>query len=162
MDDRLIKAKDLDEVAFFADLSFLMELGVTIDVRTADDALAMDLYLFDGACAAVTVVNDAVDIDKITNDPCSHSIGYQIEGSPYRSKFPYPLAVFQVCIQGPGDPPPSLDSDLGWSGDYISVDEPFVMLHILEDEGKIAYYRARWETEEGVKGPWTMAGTRIL
>jgi hypothetical protein len=111
------------------------------------------------------VVNDAVDIDNISNGPIpgshTHSISYHIEGKTHRAKAPYHLAVFQVYLKGAGDAEPILNSERGWSKDYVSMNEPFEIRHEPGDMGKIAYYRAHWETTGGAKGPWSMMGAEV-
>jgi hypothetical protein len=125
----------------------------------------MGFHLLDDIRTTVTAVNDAVDIDSITNGPIpgshTHILHYHIEGSPRRAKAPYHLAVFQVYIQGADDPPPILNSERGWSKDYVSLNEPFELRHEPGDVGKTAHYRALWETEGGVKGPWSMASAEV-
>jgi hypothetical protein len=107
----------------------------------------------------------AVDIDSIINGPITgshtHVIRYHIEGSPHRAKAPYHLAVFPVYIQGPDDPQPILNSEHGWGKDFLSMKEPFELRHEPDDVGKTAHYRAHWETEGGVKGPWSMASAEV-
>ena len=143
----------------------LLDRGLLLEPRTAEDAVAMGFRLLDDTRTTTTVVNDAVDIDSISNGPIPsshiHIMRYHIEGHARRSKSPYHLAVFQVYVRGPGDPEPILNSEQGWSKDYISMIEPFELRHNPEDVGKIAYYRAHWETINGVKGPWAMASAEI-
>jgi hypothetical protein len=69
--------------------------------------------------------------------------------------------VFQVYIKGKDDPEPILNSERGWSKDYVSMTEPFEIRHEPDDIGKIAYYRAHWETTGGTKGPWSMASAEV-
>jgi hypothetical protein len=69
--------------------------------------------------------------------------------------------VFQVYIKGADDPEPILNSEQGWSKDYLSMTEPFEMRHESGDVGKIAYNCAHWETSGEVKGPWTMARVEV-
>jgi hypothetical protein len=39
---------------------------------------------------------------------------YCIFGSESKSKGHYHVAVFQICLQGPGESPPSVDNDAIW------------------------------------------------
>jgi hypothetical protein len=125
----------------------------------------MGFSLIDGTRTSITVVNDAVDIDNISNGPIPgshvHIIHYHIEGKAHRAKSPYHLAVFQVYIKGVGDAEPILNNERGWSKDSISLNEPFEIRHDPSDMGKIAYYRACWETSGGVKGPLSMMSAEI-
>jgi hypothetical protein len=159
------EAKNLAEAALREALTGLLDRGLLLEPRTAADAVAMGFHLIDDTRTVLTAVNDAVDIDSISNGPITgshtHIIRYHIEGSAHRAKAPYHLAVFQVYIQGPGDPPPILNSERGWSKDYVSMNEPFEIRHEPGDVGKIAHYRALWETDGGVKGPWSMASVEI-
>jgi hypothetical protein len=162
---RETEAKNLAEVALRESLSDLLDRGMLLEPRTAADAVAMGFHLIDGTRTVVTVVNDAVDMDNIINGPIpgSHiqTIWYHVEGRPHRAKSPYHLAVFQVYIQAAGDPPPVLNSERGWSKDYVCMNEPFELRHEPDDVGKTAYYRAHWETEGGVKGPWSMVSAQV-
>jgi hypothetical protein len=159
------EAKNLAEKALRAALTDLLDRGLLLPPRTSEDAVAMGFHLIDDTRTPITEVNDAVDIDRIVNGaiPGSHThiLHYHIEGSPHRAKAPYHLAVFQVYIRGAGDPEPILNSERGWSKDYISMTEPFEMRHEPGDVGKTAYYRAHWETSGGVKGPWAMASAEV-
>jgi hypothetical protein len=159
------EVKNLAKAALRTVLSDLLERGLLIDPRTSEDAVAMGFHLIDDTRTSVTTVNDAVDIDSIANGaiPGSHThiVRYHIEGSPHRAKAPYHLAVFQVYIRGADDPEPILNSERGWSKDYISMTEPFEIRHKPGDMGKTAYYRAHWETAGGVKGPWSMASAEV-
>jgi hypothetical protein len=159
------QAKQAAKAALCAALEDLIDRGFLIDPRTAEDVVAMGFHLIDGTRTPTTVVNDAVDIDEITNGiiPGSHThiVRYHIEGRPNRAKAPYHLAVFQVYVKGAADPEPILNSERGWSKDYISMTEPFEMRHEPGDVGKTAYYRAHWETSGGVKGPWAMASAEV-
>jgi hypothetical protein len=125
----------------------------------------MGFSLIDGTRTSITVVNDAVDIDNISNGPIPgshvHLVHYHIEGKAHRAKAPYHLAVFQVYLKGAGDAEPILNSERGWSKDYLSKNEPFEMRHEPTDMGKIAYYRAHWETMSGAIGPWSMMGAEV-
>jgi hypothetical protein len=159
------EVKNLAETDLRESLTGLLDRGLLLAPRTAADAVAMGFHLIDDTRTVVTKVNDAVDIDEITNGaiPGSHIhvIGYRIEGRPTRAKAPYHLAIFQVYIQGPGDPPPILNSDRDWSKDYVSMNEPFELRHEPGDVGKTAYYRAQWETDGGIKGPWAMSSAEV-
>jgi hypothetical protein len=162
---RETEVKNLAEVALRSALSDLLDRGLLLEPRTAADAVAMGFHLIDDTRTVVTAVNDAVDIDSITNSPITgshtHILHYHIEGSPRRAKAPYHMAIFQVYIQGAGDPPPILNTERGWSKDYLSLNEPFELRHEPGDVGKVAYYRALWETVGGVKGPWSMASAEV-
>jgi hypothetical protein len=162
---RETEAKNLAEKALREALSDLLERGLLLEPRTAADAVAMGFHLLDDTHTVVTAVNDAVDIDSITNGPIpgshTHILHYHIEGSLRRAKAPYHLAVFQLYIQGAGDPPPILNSERGWSKDYVCMNEPFELRHEPDDVGKTAHYRAHWETEGGVKGPWAMVSAEV-
>jgi hypothetical protein len=129
------------------------------------DAVAMGFSLLDDTRMSITVVNDAVDIDNISNGPIPgshvHIIRYYIEGKAHRAKVPYHLAVFQVYLKGAGDAEPILNSERGWSKDYVLMNEPFEIRHEQSDMGKIAYYRAHWETMGGAKGPWSMMSAEV-
>jgi hypothetical protein len=159
------EAKNLADAALRTALSDLLERGLLLSPRTAEDAVAMGFHLIDGTRTPTTVVNEAVDIDEITNGiiPGSHThiVRYHIEGHPHRAKAPYHLAVFQVYVRGAADPEPILNSERGWSKDYISMTEPFELRHEPGDVGKTAYYRAHWETLGGVKGPWAMSSAEV-
>jgi hypothetical protein len=158
-------AKNLVEHPLRAALSDLLERGLLLAPRTAADMVAMGFHLIDDTRTTVTVVNDAVDIDEITNGviPGSHThvVRYRVEGRSSRAKAPYHLAVFQVYVRGADDPEPILNSERGWSKDYISMVEPFEIRHEPADVGKTAYYRAHWETSSGVKGPWAMSSAEV-
>jgi hypothetical protein len=158
-------AKNLAEHALREALTDLLERGLLIAPRTTEDAVAMGFHLIDNTHTSVTAVNDAVDIDSIANGtiPGSHThiLHYHIEGSSHRAKAPYHLAVFQVYIRGADDPEPILNSERGWSKDYVSMTEPFEIRHEPSDVGKTAYYRALWETVGGVKGPWSMSSAEV-
>ena len=158
-------AKNLAGSVLRDSLRDLLDRGLLLAPRTAEDAVAMGFQLIDDARTMITVVNDAVDIDSISNSPIpgshTHIVRYHIEGRARRSKSPYHLAVFQVYIRGPGDPEPILNSEQGWSKDYISLSEPFELRHEPGDVGKTAYYRAHWETANGVKGPWAMVSAEV-
>jgi hypothetical protein len=162
---RNTEVKNLAEDVLREALSDLLDRGLLLEPRTAADAVAMGFHLLDGTHTVVTAVNDVVDIDSIANGPIpgshTHILHYRIEGSPRRAKSPYLLAIFQVYIQGAGDPPPILNSERGWSKDYVSLNEPFELRHEPGDVGKTAHYRALWETESGVKGPWSMASAEV-
>jgi hypothetical protein len=159
------EAKNLAEAVLRAALTGLLDRGFLLDPRTAEDAVAMGFHLIDDTRTTLTVVSEAVDIDEITNGPIpgshTHIIRYHIEGHPHRSKAPYHLAVFQVYIRGPADPEPILNSERGWSKDYVSMNEPFELRHEPGDVGKTAYYRAHWETDGGLKGPWAMSSAEV-
>ncbi|MDR1325556.1 MAG: hypothetical protein LBK00_05920 [Treponema sp.] len=159
------EAKNLVKTALCTAITDMLERGLFLAPRTSEDVVAMGFHLIDSVRTTVAAVNDAVDIDRIVNGtiPGSHShvLYYHIEGKQRRAKAPYHLAVFQVYIKGAGDPEPILNSDRGWSKDYINMTEPFEMRHEPEDVGKTAYYRAHWETSSGVKGPWAMASAEV-
>jgi hypothetical protein len=159
------EAKNLAESTLRASISDLLERGLLIAPRTSEDVVAMGFRLINKNRTAVTVVNDAVDIDRIVNGaiPGSHThiIHYHIEGKPHRSKAPYHTAVFQIYIKGADDPEPILNSERGWSKDYLSMAEPFEIRHEPVDVGKTAYYRASWEASGGIKGPWAMASAEV-
>ena len=158
-------AKNLAGNALRESLRDLLDRGLLLEPRTAEDAVAMGFQLIDDIRTTITVVNDAVAIDSISNSfiPGSHThvVRYHIEGHAHRSKAPYHLAVFQVYIRGASDPEPILNSEQGWSKDYISMHEPFELRHDPGDVGKTAYYRAHWEMSNGVKGPWSMASAEV-
>jgi hypothetical protein len=159
------QAKNLAKNALRMALTDLLERGLLLDPRTETDAVAMGFSLVDGTRTVVTVVNDAVDIDSISNGPIPgshvHFIRYHIEGKAHRAKAPYHLAIFQVYLKGADDPDPILNSERGWSKDYVSMNEPFEIRHEQGDVGKIAYYRAHWETTGGAKGPWSMTSAEV-
>jgi hypothetical protein len=175
------EAKNLAENALREALTDLLERGLLIAPRTSEDAVAMGFHLIDDTRTPTTVVNEAVDCSNAsrlslgvllrktprssTNGaiPGSHThvVHYHIEGRPNRAKAPYHLAVFQVYVKGAADPEPILNSERGWSKDYISMTEPFEMRHEPGDVGKTAYYRAHWETSGGVKGPWAMSSAEV-
>jgi hypothetical protein len=159
------EAKNLAKVVLCEALSDLLKRGLLLAPRTEADAVAMGFSLLDRTRTAVSVVNDAVDIDSISNGPIPsshvHIIRYHIEGKTYRAKAPYHLAVFQVYLKGPDDAEPVLNSERGWSKDYVSMREPFEMRHEPGDMGKTAYYRAQWETTGGAKGPWSMMSAEV-
>jgi hypothetical protein len=69
--------------------------------------------------------------------------------------------VFQVYLKGTSDADPILNNERGWSKDYVSMNEPFEIRHESTDMGKIAYYRAHWETPGGAKGPWSMMSAEV-
>jgi hypothetical protein len=162
---RETEAKNLAKAALCAALTELLERGLLLAPRTETDAVAMGFHLIDGTRTTVTAVNDAVDIDEISNGviPGSHThvVRYRVEGRSSRAKAPYHLAVFQVYVRGAGDPEPILNRERGWSKDYISMVEPFELRHEPGDVGKTAYYRAQWETSSGVKGPWAMTSAEV-
>ena len=159
------EAKNLAKKALRTAITNLLERGFLLAPRTSEDAVAMGFHLIDNKRTSLTTVSDAVDIDRIANGtvPGSHThiIYYRIEGSSHRAKAPYHLAVFQVYVRGADDPEPILNSERGWSKDYISLREPFEIRHESGDVGKTAYYRAHWETSRGVKGPWAMASAEV-
>ncbi|MDR1324584.1 MAG: hypothetical protein LBK00_00935 [Treponema sp.] len=159
------EAKNLAKTGLRTAISDLLERGLLLAPRTSEDVVAMGFHLINNTHTTVATVNDAVDIDRIVNGTIpgshTHTLYYHIEGKPRRAKAPYHLAVFQVYIRDASDPEPILNSERGWSKDYISMTEPFVMRHEPEDVGKTAYYRAHWETSGGVKGPWAMASAEV-
>jgi hypothetical protein len=97
--------------------SFELDHGFLLAPRTETDVVAMGFSLVDGTRTSITVVNDAVDIDNISNGPIpgshAHIISYHIEGKAHRAKAPYHLAVFQVYLKGAGDAEPILNSERG-------------------------------------------------
>jgi hypothetical protein len=159
------EAKNLAKAALCEALSDLLERGFLLDPRTETDAVAMGFSLLDRTHTVISVVNDAVDIDNISNGPIpgshTHIIRYHIEGKATRAKAPYHLAVFQVYLKGVDDAEPILNSESGWSKDYVSINEPFEIRHEQGDMGKIAYYRAQWETTGSAKGPWSMMSAEV-
>jgi hypothetical protein len=159
------EVKNIAEGALRAALSDLLARGLLIAPRTTADAVAMGFHLVDDSRTTVTEVSDSVDIDDITNGiiPGSHThvMHYRVAGKSNRAKAPYHLAVIQVFIRGKDDPEPVLNSEEGWGKDYISLSEPFEIRHDPGDVGKTAYYRAHWETDSGVKGPWSMASAEV-
>ena len=68
----------------------LLDRGLLLAPRTAEDAVAMGFRLLDDTRTTTTVVNDAVDIDSISNGPIPsshiHIMRYHIEGHARRSK----------------------------------------------------------------------------
>jgi hypothetical protein len=104
-------------------------------------------------------VEDTVDM-SFKNDPHpdkhTQIVPYKKLGADNNSKDPYQMAVFQICIQGPGDPPPKVDDDAGWSRDMICMSSPFKYKFKSTDAGKICWYRARWEAKNGKQGDWAM------
>jgi hypothetical protein len=162
---KVTEAKNLAKAALREALSDLLDRGLLLPPRTVEDAVAMGFELVDDTRTVPTEVHDSVDMDSITNGaiPGSHThvITYRIEGSPHRAKTPYHLAVFQVYVKDTEDPEPVLNNQQGWSNDYISMTEPFEFRHEARDVGKTAYYRAHWETNGGLKGPWAMADAKV-
>jgi hypothetical protein len=158
-------AKNLAENTLRETLTELLDRGLLLAPRTAEDAVAMGFHLVDHTRTVVTAVSEAVDVDSITNGPITgshvHILHYHIEGKATRSKAPYHTAIFQVYIRGKDDPEPVMNSERGWSKDYVSMAEPFEMRHEAGDAGKTAYYRALWESDSGIKGPWSMSGAEI-
>ena len=158
-------AKNMAENTLRKTLNDLLDRGLLLEPRTKEDAVAMGFQLVDDTRTMITVVNDAVAIDSISNGPIpgshAHIVRYHIEGSAHRSKAPYRLAVFQVYVRSADEPEPILNSEQGWSKDYVSMKDPFELRHKPGDVGKIAYYRAQWETKGGAKGPWSMARAEI-
>jgi hypothetical protein len=161
----IITQKNAAKAALLAKIRALMGFRLKNPIITDADRITMGLHVKDTTRTVMTVVNDAVDIDSITHGPITGShvnvIRYHIEGKSIRAKVPYHLAVIQVYIRGADDPEPILNNERGWSKDFISMNEPFEMRHNPEDAGKMAYYRAHWETSGGVKGPWSMASAEI-
>jgi hypothetical protein len=159
------EVKNLAKAALCDALTDLIDHGLLVFPRTEADVVGMGFSLIDHSRTSVVVVNDAVDIDHISTGtiPGSHVhiVQYRIEGKKSRAKTPYHLAVFQVYLKGEGDAEPLLDNERGWSKDYVSMTEPFEMRHDPADRGKIAYYRAQWETTNGVKGPWSMSSAEV-
>jgi hypothetical protein len=153
------EAKNLAEVDLRLALSDLLDRGLLLSPRTADDAVAMGFTLIDDARTGTAVVTDSVDM-SITNDPQpdshTHIIHYRKLGAPNRSKAPWHLAVFQTYIQGPGDPEPLADDDSFWSADITNMKSPYTHQHLSTDIGKTCWYRTRWQAKNGNKGPWTM------
>jgi hypothetical protein len=153
------EAKNLAKAELRLALSDLLERGLLVYPRTTDDVLAMGFSLVDDTPTSVTMVTDAVDM-TISNDPLPDSyrqiIHYKILGAASRSKEPYLLAVFQIYIQGPGDPPPRIDDDSVWSNDIINMKSPYTHQHLSTDVGKTCWFRARWQAKGGKRGPWTM------
>jgi hypothetical protein len=86
---------------------------------------------------------------------------YKKLGFLSKSKAPYHKAVFQIYIQGPGDPPPRMDDDSFWSRDITCMASPLVSTFKSTDAGKICWYRARWESFDDKQGRWTMAWAMI-
>jgi hypothetical protein len=159
------ETKNMAKNALCTTLTELLERGFLLSPRTSEDAVAMGFHLINYKRTPITEVKDMVDIDRIVNGaiPGSHihTLYYHIEGSQYRAKAPYHLAVFQVYIKGTDDPEPILNSKDSWSKDYISMREPFKIRHKPGDVGKTAYYRAHWESLGGVSGPWSMSSAEV-
>jgi hypothetical protein len=159
------EAKNVAEKELRDALSNLLNRGLLLEPRTEADAVKMGFHLLAHTYTVVTEVNDAVDIDSITNGPIPgshvHVVRYRIDGHARRAKSPYHLAIFEVYIQGAGDPPPVLNSEKGWGKSFNCMNEPFELRHESGDQGKVAHYRAAWESKSGVIGPWSMASAEI-
>jgi hypothetical protein len=154
------EVKNRAVVALRFTLSGLLERGLFLKPRTAKDTAAMGFNLIDATNTVAGALNDRVVIESVTNDPIignhSHIIRYHTKSDSHYLRLPYYQAVFQVYLQGAGDPPPVLNGNRGWSKDYLSENNRFELRHKSGDVGKIAHYRARWETEGGAKGPWSI------
>jgi hypothetical protein len=125
----------------------------------------MGFHLLDATDTVAGELNDRVVIDSVTNDPImgshTHIIRYHIKRKQHRYRVIYYQAVLQVYLQGAGDPPPVLNGERGWSKNYLSENNRFELRHKSGDVGKTAHYRARWETEGGAKGRWSMASAEV-
>jgi hypothetical protein len=159
------EAKNKALVALRFTLAGLLERGLLLEPRTAKDAAAMGCHLLDATATVLGVMIDVLIIDSLTNDPIpgshTHIIRYHIKQNTHSTRVIYYQAVFQVYLQGAGDPPPVLNSERGWSKGYVSLNAPFELRHEPGDVGKTAHYRVRWVTEGGVKGPWSMASAKV-
>jgi hypothetical protein len=104
---------------------------------------------------AMTIINDSV------LESHRHIISYKKLGSASKAKAPWHMAIFQIYIQGPGDPVPVIDDEDTWSNDVINMATPFIHKHRSTDVGKIAWYRACWVARGGKKGDWTTGRAMI-
>jgi hypothetical protein len=109
-------------------------------------------------------VKDTLDM-SFRNDPHANThiqyTDYKKHDADNKSKDPYQLAVFQIYIQGPGDPPPRVDSDEFWSRDIINLSSPLKIIFKGDDAGKMCWYRARWQARNAKQGDWSMASALI-
>ena len=156
--------KNLAEKALRSAFSNLLERGLLLPPRTAQDAVAMGFHLIDDVPTHDTEIHDTVDIESITNGAVTgshtHVIRYRIQGHPTRAKDPYQLAVFQVHYRAEGEAEPELNGG-GWGPDILSANEPLEVRHEPEHAGKTAYYRARWQTYAAQQGNWAMASALV-
>jgi hypothetical protein len=159
------EAKHSAETELRRTFTELMDRGLLLAPRTSEDLVSMGFEFVDDTRTVITEVTDTVNFGNILNGPVAgshvHIVPYNITGKKSRAKAPYHLAVFQMYIQGPDDPPPILEEDKWWGKDILSKNEPFEHHHKAEDVGKIAHYRARWETANTVVGPWTMTNAQV-
>jgi hypothetical protein len=159
------QAKKTAKAALCDALNVLINRGLLLAPRTPEDVVAMGFSLIDNTPTDTTKVNDTVAFGNMTSGTVLgshvHIVPYNITGSTSRSKAPYHLAVFQVCIRDRGESAPRLKDKTGWSNDHISMKTPFEYEHDAADVGKIAYYRACWEANSGAKGKWTMTSGEI-
>ena len=143
----------------------LIYRGLLLPPRTTADILAMGFHLADLIHTPIEKIEDLVDIDTITTGIVPgthvHIVHYHIHGSPTRAKDPYQLAVFQVYLRGPNDPEPVLESEDPWGPDHTNMNEPFEVHYGPEHTGWTAYYRARWQAYNSVRGNWTMSNALI-
>jgi hypothetical protein len=134
------------------------------DLIMPEDKLLLGIGPLDESDTAQGDVEDGVEM-TVTNDskPDSHTqiIHYKRSGAANRSKAPWHMGVFQICIRKAGDPPPDVNDDSVWSKDIICLSSPFVYKHRAVDAGKDCYYRAHWEALDGKKGGWTMVRAMI-
>jgi hypothetical protein len=95
--------------------------------------------------------------------PGTHTqyVYYKILGAANRSKEPYHMGVFQMYIQGPGDPAPSVDKNEFWSRDILNMASPLKITFDSADAGKTCWYRALWEGKHSQQGRWSMASATI-
>jgi hypothetical protein len=109
-------------------------------------------------------IKDNVDM-SFRNDPHpdAHTqyTDYKKQGAETKAKFPYHVAAFQICIQGPGDPAPRVDSDELWGPVILNLSSPLKIQFNSIDAGKTCWYRACWQAENTKQGNWTMASAMI-
>jgi hypothetical protein len=134
------------------------------DLMNVADKFVMGIGPVDETDTPQGSVGDGVEM-TVTNgllvDSHIQYIHYKRQGAANRAKAPWHLAVFQMYVQGPGDPAPLVNNDALWSRDIINLASPFVVQHGDADAGKTCWYRAHWEALDGKKGPWSMVRAMI-
>jgi hypothetical protein len=151
--------------ALIVSLQNLIMHGLVSAPRDKADIVGMGFALRDEVRTSKFEVTDSVEIDRIENGttPGSHEhyVYYRVAGRKNRSKSPYYIAVFQVSVRADGEDPPDLNNDADWGHDEVSPNEPFKRSFPPADDGKRAWYRARWESRTGKHGPWSMSNAEV-
>jgi hypothetical protein len=125
-ENALEKATTTDRGTESTALCYFVQRYLIWDPVTAADRLAMGLPPHDLINTPGGKIKNTVAMG-FRNDPRpgTHTqyTDYWISGSESKSKGNYQMAVFQICIQGPGEPEPRVDSDEFWSLDHSFGDD---------------------------------------